>query len=91
MNYYVYLLLCADGSYYCGIALDPEQRCRVHSRGFGSKYVRARLPATLVWSKLVGTRSAALKEEYRVRHLPAKRKRELSRSGSISLPSNRLL
>ena len=39
-KYYVYLLLCADGSYYCGSTNDPEKRLQAHNAGRGAKYTR---------------------------------------------------
>ena len=42
--WFVYLLECSDGSYYCGIAKDVASRVAVHKAGKGSKYVASRLP-----------------------------------------------
>ena len=49
---YVYLLRCADGSYYVGSTTDLERRIGEHNAGLGSRYTRrpGRLPVTLVWS-----------------------------------------
>jgi len=48
-----------------------------HSNGKGSKYVRSRLPFQLMWSKSGFTESNALKEEYRIKQLDSKKKREI--------------
>jgi len=32
-TWFLYLLRCSDGSFYTGIALDPQERCRVHNAG----------------------------------------------------------
>ncbi|MGM0375056.1 MAG: GIY-YIG nuclease family protein [Chloroflexota bacterium] len=34
----MYILECADGSYYVGSTLDLERRIWEHSKGEGSKY-----------------------------------------------------
>ena len=45
----VYLLRCADGSFYCGVAKDVANRLLIHNAGRGSRYVRSRRPAVVVW------------------------------------------
>ena len=47
---YVYLLRCADGSFYVGSTIDLERRVAQHSRGEGAEYTRRRLPARLVFA-----------------------------------------
>lgn len=51
MGAFVYILLCADGSYYTGSARGNEldRRISEHNQGIGSDYTRRRLPVTLVW------------------------------------------
>jgi len=44
----VYLLRCKDGSLYCGIAMDIQDRLRKHNQGTGAKYTRGRGPCELV-------------------------------------------
>lgn len=46
--WYVYVLECADGSYYCGCSTDVERRLREHNTGTGAKYTRYRSPCVLV-------------------------------------------
>lgn len=67
-TYCIYLLQCADGSYYCGITTDMDRRLNQHNSGIGSRYVRSRLPATVLHrTDYVYTRSDALKIEYQVK------------------------
>jgi putative endonuclease len=47
----VYLLRCADGSLYTGIARDLAARVAAHNAGRGAKYTRARLPVAVAWSR----------------------------------------
>jgi putative endonuclease len=64
MAAFVYLLRCADGSLYCGWSTDPERRVR--------------RPVELVYTREFATRSEAMREEVRIKRLPASQKRRLS-------------
>jgi putative endonuclease len=74
---FVYILRCADGSLYTGIAKDVPKRLAQHLAGRASRYTRARLPVVLVWSQEVESWSAALREEMRIKALPRNRKEAL--------------
>ncbi len=69
MNWFVYLLQCADDSLYTGITIDLAQRLKQHNLGKGAKYTASRLPVELVWQETVGDRQAALKREYQLKQL----------------------
>ncbi len=49
MPAYVYILQCADGSFYTGSTVNLEQRLRQHQQGEGAKYTKKRLPVKLVF------------------------------------------
>jgi putative endonuclease len=66
---FVYLLRCADGTLYCGWSTDPERRLRQHQSGVASRYTRRRRPVELVWSAACLDRSAAMREEARIKRL----------------------
>ena len=78
---FVYLLRCSDGTLYCGWSTDPERRLREHQAGTASRYTKTRLPVDLVWSKPCADRSEALREEIRIKRLPAAEKRRLVAGG----------
>jgi putative endonuclease len=80
----VYLLRCADGTLYCGWSTDPERRLRQHQAGTASRYTRTRLPVELVYTREFATRSEAMREELRIKGLPARDKRRLWRRGDTS-------
>ena len=46
---FMYILLCADGSYYVGSTRNIDARLRQHQDGEGSAYTRTRLPVKLVY------------------------------------------
>ena len=66
---YVYLLRCSDGSLYCGWTPDLDARVAKHQAGRASRYTRTRLPVELVWSSAMPDRSAAMREELRIKRL----------------------
>jgi putative endonuclease len=66
---FVYLLRCADGSLYCGWTNDLEARLAKHQAGTASRYTRSRLPLELAWSRPLGSRSEAMREEARIKAL----------------------
>ena len=79
--YYVYIIKCNDDSLYCGITVDLDRRLKEHNESSkGAKYTRSRRPVKLVWSKLVGNRSEASKEECRIKKLSRLEKLKLINS-----------
>lgn len=69
-SYSVYMLRCADGSLYTGIATDVSRRLLEHeSHSRGAKYLRGRGPFELVLEHEVGDRSVASKVEYQLKAL----------------------
>lgn len=76
----VYLLRCADGSLYTGIATDVSRRLAEHTDGEkGAKYLRGRGPLELVFQQEIGDRSLALRIEHRVKRFPKAYKEDLGR------------
>lgn len=79
MEYTLYILACADGSLYTGIARDVERRLAEHNgtaRG-GARYTSARRPVSIVYRALFGSRSEALREEIRIKRLTRTQKEAL--------------
>ncbi len=67
---FVYLLRCADDSLYCGWTTDVQRRLAEHRSGSASRYTRSRRPLELAAVVSVADRSAALREEARIKRLP---------------------
>ncbi len=70
----VYLLRCADDSLYCGWTTDVSRRLAQHRAGTASRYTRSRRPVELAAVLPVPDRSAALREEARIKRLPRRAK-----------------
>ncbi len=75
---FVYLLRCRDGSLYCGWTSDVTRRLAEHQAGTASRYTRSRLPAELIWSMPMASRSEAMREEARIKALSRAQKLRLA-------------
>ena len=67
--HHVYILSCADGSFYTGWTTDLNKRLRTHNAGKGSKYTRSKLPVALVYYETFEDKGAALKREHAIKRL----------------------
>tara|TARA_Y100000310_G_scaffold182230_1_gene182288 strand:+ start:1171 stop:1431 length:261 start_codon:yes stop_codon:yes gene_type:complete len=77
-HWYLYVLLCSDGSYYTGVTVDVDRRLREHNASkAGAKYTRSRRPVKLLFYEKFQTRSAAQKAEYQFKKLTRKQKEKL--------------
>lgn len=74
----VYILLCADGSYYTGSSCDVARRLSRHNSGEGAKYTRGRGPCTVAYTESCGTKSAALRREAAIKKLTHEQKAALA-------------
>lgn len=68
-SYFVYMLLCKDGSYYIGTTNDVEKRFKVHLSGNGASYTRSHPPLRVVYTEVLNDKSSALKREYVLKQL----------------------
>ena len=70
-NWQVYILECADGSLYTGIAKNLSRRLQQHKGELvgGPKYTRGRQPVILRWSDTAANRSIALQREAAIKKL----------------------
>jgi putative endonuclease len=78
MAWFLYLIECADGSVYTGIAVDVQARFEKHLSGTGARYTRSRKPLQVLASFEMADRSSASRAEYWVKRLPAVEKRALA-------------
>lgn len=79
--YHLYILKCADETFYTGITTDLDRRMNEHNASdAGAKYTRGRRPVRLVFSRTFEDRSAASREEARIK--------KLSRTEKLGLISN---
>lgn len=82
---WVYLLRCRDGSLYCGWTADLDRRLRAHSAGRASRYTASRLPVSLAFAQPLPDRSAARREEVRIKRLTRAQKLALVAAGAADV------
>jgi putative endonuclease len=78
---WVYMLRCRDGSLYTGWTTDVERRLARHRAGKASRYTASRLPVELALVLPMPDRSAARREEARIKRL--------DRAGKLALIGQR--
>jgi len=74
----VYVLLCADKTYYTGITNDLARRLAQHESGTGAKYTRGRGPFVVQYTETFATRGEASRREYAIKQLSKAAKGKLA-------------
>ncbi len=72
-----YLLQCADGSYYVGVATDLRERIEEHNAGSGARHTRLRAPVRLAWFQPWASYAEARALEARLKGWSRDKKRRL--------------
>ena len=83
MTWYVYIVECADSSYYIGITTDLQRRLSMHNAGTASRYTRTRRPVRYRYAEARGSQSEALKREFELKSWRREKKALL-----FNLPTN---
>jgi LAO/AO transport system kinase len=65
--FHVYMLRCADGSFYVGHTDELQRRVAQHQAGELPGYTQERRPVSLVWHQETATREEALAAEMRIK------------------------
>jgi putative endonuclease len=73
-------LRCTDDSLYCGWTTDVDRRLTAHNAGKASRYTSQRRPVQLVYTRQMADRSAAMREEARIKRLSRREKLTLIRA-----------
>lgn len=77
-GYFVYIVRCADGTYYTGWTTNLTRRMAAHNGGEnGAKYTKSRRPVTLVYAERVETKHEAMRREYAIKQLSRRAKESL--------------
>ena len=77
-SYYVYMLLCDDGSYYTGYSNAPSARLVRHIKGQGARYTRMHKPEKIVYTEKHKIRRAAMRREREIKAMTHEKKRSLA-------------
>jgi len=78
MKYYVYILLCENGSYYTGYTKNVESRFKQHKKGLGARYTRMHKPKKIVYVEECPTLGEAIRRERAIKLLSHVKKQKLS-------------
>jgi len=78
MAYYVYILECADGTYYTGMTSNLKRRLNQHANGADKRaYTFSRRPVRLVWCEELASREDAKQREKQIKRGNRKQKNAL--------------
>ena len=80
MPFFVYILLCTDGSFYTGYTKNIDERTRLHANGKGARYTRTHNPKRVVYVELFNSRAKAMKREREIKKLSHEHKLNLINS-----------
>jgi len=65
--FYMYILLCSDGSLYTGYTDNLARRVRKHNSGQGAKYTKSRRPVRLLYWEKYASKQQAMQREWAVK------------------------
>ena len=85
MNGYMYILHCADDSYYTGSTTDLDRRLLQHQMGEGANHTKSRLPVKLIYYETYARIDEAYYREKQVQGWSRKKKEALIRGDLAEL------
>jgi len=75
--FFVYIVQCKNGTYYTGYTNNLKKRIELHNKGYGAKYLRGKLPVSLVYAKEYSYYKNALNAEREIKSYTREEKKEL--------------
>jgi putative endonuclease len=71
MAWFVYMVRCADATFYTGIATDIARRIGEHNDNdrLAARYTRGRRPVVLAYAEAMASRAAAVRRERAIKRL----------------------
>ena len=82
-KWFLYILLCRDGTFYTGVTKDLSRRLIMHNKGKASRYTRTRRPVELLYQETCLNRTQALIRECEVKALPRKKTERLTNTFNV--------
>ena len=83
--WYVYILRCADKSFYVGHTSDPEARKRAHDEGTASNHTAKRRPVEMVYEEAWASIADAIDRERQLKRWSRAKKEALIASNTTAL------
>lgn len=77
--WFIYILLCSDGSFYTGSTNNVDKRFKDHQEGRGARYTKSHKPVKIIYKENFATKSEALKREAEIKSWPKVKKEKLVR------------
>lgn len=87
-RWFVYILLCGDGTLYTGMTDDIIKRIATHRSGNGAKYTRGRGPLRVCYLEELPSKSAALQREIAIKRMKRTEKMDLCETYKGSVPDD---
>lgn len=81
--HYMYVVACADGTWYTGYTTDVERRIAAHNAGRGARYTKTRRPVELVACAAFDTKHEAMSAEYHFKQLERGQKEKLVKQAGL--------
>ena len=75
--YFVYILICSNGSFYTGSTNNVEKRFKDHLWGKGARYTKSHKPVSIIYQEKFTSKSAALKLEAEIKRMSKFQKKAL--------------
>jgi len=76
-TFHVYIVVCADGTYYTGSTGDLQKRIALHNKGRGAKYLRGKRPVELVYARKYCYYKLAVTAERKIKQFTRRQKEKL--------------
>ena len=87
LNYFVYIVKCADNTLYTGYTSNLEQRIKQHNSGSqGARYTKTRRPVKLVFVEIYQTQREAIRREIVIKKRSREEKLNLIKLSIIKPP-----
>lgn len=75
--WFVYILLCSDGSFYTGSTNNVEKRFKDHVLGRGARYTKSHKPLKVIYREKFDSKSDTFKREVQIKKMTKTQKESL--------------
>lgn len=84
-KFWVYIVECADKTYYTGYTRDLEKRFKLHNSGNGARYLRGKNPVRLVYAKEYKYYKNAVRAEIDIKKRNRREKETMIKAGGKNI------
>jgi putative endonuclease len=86
-SFFVYILTCADNSFYVGHTTNVSARVNIHNNGRGALWTACRRPVALAYQELCASEEKAIARERQIKRWTHAKKLALINGNSVKLKS----